>query len=621
MVGSFLSLVKNQDRMYEWATDLLRKSPSLTIRNVLFGLELYTTANPANVEYMLKTNFHNYTKGFRFQGLMEDMLGHGIFNVDGELWKAQRKAASYEFTSNSLKTLMLESVQREIADRLLPVLYGHICKASHGTVSDNLSNLKSLECTSCSAPVDLQDIFLQFAFDNICQISLGIDPECLNQSRKGDSFARAFDDATELIIQRFFTPAWIWQSKRLLNVGSERRLRKALDVVHSFAMNVVKQRKQECIKAKGDGRRQHSDLLFRLLRVATQPQGEQPSDSELSSKASEDKSVYENVGTGLKSDELVRDMVISFLLAGRDTSSIALSWFFWLLIQHPQVEAAIYEEITRVAKASRKGKYACARKLDFDDDVLPSGGGDKEQKGTGTVCLSDFAFSGGDAGKHVKVGNGSPASHDIDEDYVTVEMNNGDSDGNISGEKQHGDGEGNSHGTSSDDVHDAGCQPAYEAFTFEELKEMRYLQAALQEAMRLYPPVPHDTKLVVEEDVLPDGTRLCAGAQLAYHAYAMGRMESIWGEDWERFRPERWMEQQGPVSAFKWPVFQAGPRICLGKDMAMLQMKCVAAALIQRFAMTLEEGFGKPRYQLSFTLKMQQGLRVHLHPRHRHRHP
>ncbi|KAI5079433.1 hypothetical protein GOP47_0004912 [Adiantum capillus-veneris] len=347
-------------------------------------------------------------------------------------------------------------------------------------------------------------------------------------------------------------------------------------------MDVVKRRKQECIQTKNNGSNQHSDLLFRLLRVATQPQEEQP-DSELKCKASEDKAAYENVGADMKSDELVRDMIISFLLAGRDTSSIALSWFFWLLTQHPHVEAAIYEEITRVVKASRKGRYACTRKLEFD-------------------------------GKHiVNVGDGSPG-HGKEEEYVNANSK-------ISTGEQHGDDEGNNHGM-SDEVcdGDGSDRPSYEPFTYEELKEMRYLHAALQEAMRLYPPVPHDTKLVVEEDVLPDGTRLRAGAQLAYHAYAMGRMESIWGEDWERFRPERWIEPQqgrGSVSAFKWPVFQAGPRICLGKDMAMLQMKCVAAALIERFVMTLAEGFERPRYQLSFTLKMQQGLLVHFHPRRR----
>lgn len=586
--------------MYEWATELLRQSPSLTIRNMLFGLELYTTANPTNVEYMLKTNFQNYTKGFRFQGLMEDMLGHGIFNVDGELWKTQRKAASYEFTSNSLKTMMLDSVQREIADRLFPVLYNHMCRASHDSA---ISIHESWGNSSCTAPVDLQDIFLRFAFDNICQISLGVDPACLNHSLKDDSFAKAFDDATELIIQRFFTPAWIWQSKRLLNMGSERKLKKALHIVHTFAMDVVRQRKQECLRVKDDGGLQHEDLLLRLLRVATQPQGEQSYMSELSSKVSEDKNAYDGAPTDMKTDKLVRDMIISFLLAGRDTSSIALSWFFWLLTQYPHVEAAIYKEITSVLKASRKGRYACARKLSFDDDGdTTQRVSDEEERGTGLMGLSN-THPAGDAGNYTAEGYVGHAHTDMDRDDVLVHTNGGNDDSAMLNDKQHGNCEGN----------DGGHQP-YEAFTYEELKEMKYLHAALQEAMRLYPPVPHDTKLVVEDDVLPDGTRLSAGAQLAYHAYAMGRMESIWGKDWASFRPERWMEQQS-VSAFKWPVFQAGPRICLGKDMAMLQMKCVAAALIERFTVALPESFQCPRYQLSFTLKMQQGLPVHLHPR------
>lgn len=34
---------------------------------------------------------------------MEVLLGNGIFNVDGELWRKQRKTASFEFASKNLR--------------------------------------------------------------------------------------------------------------------------------------------------------------------------------------------------------------------------------------------------------------------------------------------------------------------------------------------------------------------------------------------------------------------------------------------------------------------------------------------------------------------------------------
>ena len=44
------------------------------------------------------------------------------------------------------------------------------------------------------------------------------------------------------------------------------------------------------------------------------------------------------------------------------------------------------------------------------------------------------------------------------------------------------------------------------------------------------------------DDILPDGYRVKKGDNVYYLAYAMGRMQSIWGEDAEEFRPERWLD-------------------------------------------------------------------------------
>ncbi|KAH7864814.1 hypothetical protein Vadar_034154 [Vaccinium darrowii] len=88
--------------------------------------------------------------------------------------------------------------------------------------------------------------------------------------------------------------------------------------------------------------------------------------------------------------------------------------------------------------------------------------------------------------------------------------------------------------------------------------------------MRLYPPVQFDSKFCQEDDTLPDGTFVKKGTRVTYHPYAMGRMERIWGPDCLEFKPERWLENGvfRPVSPFKYPVFQAGVRVCLGKELA-----------------------------------------------------
>ena len=64
---------------------------------------------------------------------------------------------------------------------------------------------------------------------------------------------------------------------------------------------------------------------------------------------------------------------------------------------------------------------------------------------------------------------------------------------------------------------------------------MVYTHAALSESMRLYPPVPLDSKEAADDDVLPDGTVVKRGMRVTYHVYAMGRSERLWGSDWAEF--------------------------------------------------------------------------------------
>ena len=99
---------------------------------------------------------------------------------------------------------------------------------------------------------------------------------------------------------------------------------------------------------------------------------------------------------------------------------------------------------------------------------------------------------------------------------------------------------------------------------------------------------------------------------MTYHTSAMGRMESIWGKNYCEFVPERWLEngvcmQENP---FKFPVFHAGPRMCLGKDMAFMQMKSIAASVMERFHIDVQNKENYCEHLLAPTLRIKNGLWV-----------
>ncbi|CAO2167368.1 unnamed protein product [Urochloa humidicola] len=154
--------------------------------------------------------------------------------------------------------------------------------------------------------------------------------------------------------------------------------------------------------------------------------------------------------------------------------------------------------------------------------------------------------------------------------------------------------------------------------TDEALGKMHYLHAALTETLRLYPALPLNNKECFSDDVLPGGFSVGKGDIVFYVPYAMGRMEYLWGEDAEAFRPERWLDDNGEFqqeSPFKFTAFQAGPRICLGKEFAYRQMKVLAAVLLRFFVFRLRDEGGSVSYRATITLLIERGLHLTVIPR------
>ncbi|KQK03062.1 noroxomaritidine synthase [Brachypodium distachyon] len=125
------------------------------------------------------------------------------------------------------------------------------------------------------------------------------------------------------------------------------------------------------------------------------------------------------------------------------------------------------------------------------------------------------------------------------------------------------------------------------------LRPAIYLQAALLETLRLFPATPFEEKEALDDDVLPNGTRVSKGTRIIFSLYAMGRIEGIWGKDCAEFRPERWVSKSGRLRhepSYKFLAFNTGPRSCLGKDLGLSNMKIAAASIIYNFKVELVEG-------------------------------
>ncbi|XP_039126942.1 cytochrome P450 94B3-like [Dioscorea cayenensis subsp. rotundata] len=101
-LGHIPHLLKHRHDALEWISTLLSESPTHSIVfNFPFHTNGFITSNATNIEHILKTNFSNCPKGNHTISFLEDFLGLGIFNFDGDHWNWQRKVANYEFCSGS----------------------------------------------------------------------------------------------------------------------------------------------------------------------------------------------------------------------------------------------------------------------------------------------------------------------------------------------------------------------------------------------------------------------------------------------------------------------------------------------------------------------------------------
>ncbi|KAF9109132.1 hypothetical protein BGX27_007956 [Mortierella sp. AM989] len=133
-------------------------------------------------------------------------------------------------------------------------------------------------------------------------------------------------------------------------------------------------------------------------------------------------------------------------------------------------------------------------------------------------------------------------------------------------------------------------------------------------SLRLYPSVPGNLKVAVQDDVWPDGTKIYKGEFVSWSSWAMGRSTSIWGPDAKEYNPQRWMTGE-KISSTKFPGFHAGPRTCLGQQFATIEAVTIMAMLFQKFRFELVDPKTEPGYVPGLTLPMAEGLPVRIYHR------
>jgi cytochrome P450 len=240
--------------------------------------------HPDHVRYVLHENHHNYWKGVLF-GKLKRIAGEGLVFSDGDLWRRQRQL-------------------------IQPAFHRERIAALAGMMADTTAQILDRWKSEAAAarPIDVAEEMSKLALEIVSKALFGTQ---LGEER--EEFAGAVTDAmtyANYLMNHFMTPPLF------VPIPANVRGRRAIKRVDRIVWKVIEQRRR-------DGA-ERTDLLGMLLRAR---------DAE-TNQAMDDKQL--------------RDEVVTFLVAGHETTAVALSWAWHLLSNHPDAERRLHDEVAAV---------------------------------------------------------------------------------------------------------------------------------------------------------------------------------------------------------------------------------------------------------------------------------
>ena len=402
--------------------------------------ETYLLTNPADVERALVSEAERYRKPQFGDDAMDTLLGDGLLLSEGETWQRQRKLANPAFHNRRIGALA--GVMADHAE-------SHVAEWEDGDVVDlqlELARLTVKIIVTAMFGADISDEEVKTVQENLEPLGARFEPDP----------------------RRYLIPNW-------MPTRENREFDRAIETLESVIDGIVDRR-------RGTERDPSVDPAGPDGTAVRGPPGDPDGDLPMDLLSV----LLRARDRGEQTDANLRDELVTMLLAGHDTTALALTYAFYLLSDHPEAR-------DRVAAEAR----------------------------TATGNAADDATGGG----------GSLSAADV--------------------------------------------------------REMEFTERALNESMRLYPPVYtlfREPKL----DVKLGGYRIPEGSALMISQWVVHRSER-WYDNPDAFDPGRWKpERRSQRPRFAYFPFGGGPRHCIGKAFSLLEAKIIMATVCSRFDLDYE---------------------------------
>ncbi|XP_061388494.1 probable cytochrome P450 4e1, partial [Musca vetustissima] len=237
--------------------------------------------------------------------ILKIWLGEGLVNSNGSKWHKRRKM-------------------------ITPSFHFKILQDFHITMTANAGKFaeKLKEVSRDGAAFDFQKLVHNLTLDVMCETAMGVPINAMDNPHS--EFVKALDFITEICLMRMFNPI-----KRNMNIYQFfpecKKLHKAVGVFKDFTYNIIEKRMQMRLGQNLPDSSTESHDVFTKHRHAFL-------DTMLSANID---------GRPLTPEEIYEE-VSTFMFAGQDTTSSALTFAVFLLSRHPEVQKKVFEEQQRI---------------------------------------------------------------------------------------------------------------------------------------------------------------------------------------------------------------------------------------------------------------------------------
>jgi cytochrome P450 len=213
------------------------------------------------------------------------VLGEGLLTSEGDVWKQQRRMMQPMFSQQQF-----ERYGQNVTDLTLARLETWRANAQSGQ------------------PLDVHQEMTGLTMAIVAKTLLGLD--FTHQTRElTDAITTAIDHVNDMTQTILPLPSWLPTPGNL-------RFQQAMQVLRQLVGGLIRERRQAGTAS--------NDLLTLLVRATD-----------------------EESGQGM-SDEVLQDQVMTMFLAGHETTAQSLSWIFYLLSKHPDVQRRVCAESAEV---------------------------------------------------------------------------------------------------------------------------------------------------------------------------------------------------------------------------------------------------------------------------------